>query len=214
MKKRLATAGAMLVVLALIGSVLSWPVAGWLEGRECWLADDARVDAVYILAGSSDGARGRGVVAWLLAGGKTGRILVPFDDMKGSWSRRDQRNLTMGEWTLRALSEALDEAGLDVTVEVVEADMRGTDAEVASIARLVEQRPDLQTIALNTSRFHMRRTRMRASRYFAEAPGMIPGVRTWQDRSPWVAGIEVLKMVRDGMGLTQVVRRRRSGVGG
>jgi len=225
MKKRARHIGIAILVLLAVSAVLSWPVAGWLEGRESWVAPGARVDAVYILAGNSDAARASGVAAWLQDGGWTGRILLSHDPSKGSWSRKDQRNLTMGEWAFRHLNEALAEADLDVPVEVVRLDMRGTDAEVASVARFAEERPDVRTIALATSRFHIRRTRMRASRYFTEAPGMIPGERTWQDRAPWVVGAELLKMLRDRLGLTKIVSRywwrrgpevggRRSEVGG
>ncbi|MBL7078015.1 MAG: hypothetical protein ISS31_11160 [Kiritimatiellae bacterium] len=208
MKKHLRTFALSAVALLAIAAFLSWPVAGWLEARECWAPGDARVDAVYILAGNSDGARGRGVVAWLQGGGKTERILLPHDSMKGPWSRRDQRNLTMGEWALRRLTEALAEAGLDVPVEVVAADMGGTDAEVASVVRLVADRSDLGTVALATSRFHVRRTHQRAKKHFDDVPVMIPGVEKWYDRAPWVVGIELLKMLRDRLGLTRVVRRR------
>jgi len=208
MKRRLATTGAVLGVLLLIGSVLSWPAATWLEARECWAPAGSCVDAIYILAGNTSGARADGVVAWLQDGGRTGRILLSHDPAKGSWSRRDQRNLTMGEWALRNLSEGLVQAGLDVPVEVISLDMRGTDAEVASLARLVDARPDVESIALATSRFHVRRTQSRAERYFDEAPRVIPGDKTWDDRSPWVVGVELLKMLRDRLGLTRVVSRR------
>lgn len=211
MKKRLATTCSVLAVLACIGALLHWPVAAWLQARECWVADDARVDAVYILAGNSGSARARGVAAWLQGGGRAGRILLSHDDAKGSWSRRDQRNLTMGEWALRRTNEALAEAGQDVPVEVVELDMGGTDAEVDSVARLVEARSDIQRVALATSRFHIRRTRRRAELYFESPPCMIPAAKRWNDRAPWVVGVELLKMVRDRLELTRVVRRHRPG---
>ncbi|MDP6490851.1 MAG: hypothetical protein QGH42_05410 [Kiritimatiellia bacterium] len=207
MKKRTRTLALSAALLLALAALLHWPVAAWLEARESWLPADVHLDAVYILAGGSGGERGRGVVDWLVAGGRADRILLPYDDTKGPWSRPDQQNLTMGEWALRGLNAALSEAGLDLPVEVVDLDMRGTDAEVASLAKLVEGRADLARIALATSRFHIRRTAARASEHFGKPPGMIPGSATWKNRSPWVVGIELLKMLRDRMGLGRVVNR-------
>ncbi len=207
MKRRVVSISVALVALVCLGVILGWPVAEWLEARECWLAADARVDAVYVLAGRPSLVRSKGVVAWLQGGGHTARVLVAADPMKGGWSRADQRNLTMGEWALRQLSESLAETGLDIEVEVIELDMGGTDAEIASLARLVNQREDIRSVGLATSRFHIRRTRKCAREHFDEVPDMIPAVETWRDRSPWVVGIEVLKMLRDRMGLTRVISR-------
>jgi hypothetical protein len=207
MKKRTRIPVLSAVVLLALAALLHWPVAAWLEARESWLPPDVHVDAVYILAGGAGGERGRGVVAWLVAGGRADRILLPYDDTKGRWSRADQKNLMMGEWALRQLNAALSEAELDMPVEVVELDMRGTDAEVAALAELVEGRADLTRIALGTSRYHIRRTATRADEHFSEPSGMIPGSATRKDRSPWVVGIELLKMLRDRLGLTRVVWR-------
>ncbi len=202
MKRRVVFALSMVLLLG-VCALLYGPIATWLECHECWLLPDARVDAIYVMAGMRERDRVEGVVHWLQQGGQAERILLSRNPNKGRWSSRDQRNLSMGEWTLRFMREELAGAELNVPVEVVETDMGGTDPEVASVARLLSQRPDLETVALATSRFHLRRTRQRAARHFDPPPGMIPGMRTRHDRAPVVVMLELLKLLRDRLGLSR-----------
>lgn len=188
-------------------AMLHGPIADWVMGREFWMPADASCATVYVMAGGPGTMRARGVADWLRRGGRAERVLVAHNAMQGHWSRKDQRNLTMGEWAQRDMQAALRAAGVEVPVERVAIDLGGTDAEVAALARMVAEYPEWAPVALATSRFHVRRTRLRAARHFSRVPGMIPGAPTWHDHAPWVVASELLKILRDRLGLTSVVRR-------
>ncbi|NQU39629.1 MAG: hypothetical protein HQ523_06730 [Lentisphaerae bacterium] len=202
MKRKLVVITLVVLGLLAILAALHGPVAAWLEMRESWLPDDARVDAVYIMGGQWDHERVDGLKAWLAGGGQTDRILVPEDNSKGRWSRSSHRNLSTGEWMLETLHTALNELQCTVPVEVITLSMEGTDAEMMDLAALVARRDDIGSLALATSRFHIRRTHSRAQKWLGKPPGMIPAISIWQDRSPVVVGAELLKMVRDALGLS------------
>ncbi|MBT3296848.1 MAG: hypothetical protein HN919_18385 [Verrucomicrobia bacterium] len=204
MKRRLTLLLATALLIGAGGAILHWPAATWLQARASWLPTTQRVDAVYVLSGQHDRERLDGLIAWLAAGGQTDRIFLAIDSSKNRWSSRSQRNLSTGEWTLEALVAALKEIQRDITVEVITTSMLGTDLEVAALARILRARPDVETIALATSRFHIRRTRRRATRHMEHTPGMIPSVAIPYDRSPWVVGVELGKMLRDAVGLNRV----------
>lgn len=192
------SAFAILIILAL----LRWPAARWLEERASWLPAGTTVDAVYMMSGQWNHERVDGLVEWLAAGGKTGRILLATDSSKGRWSRQSQRNLSTGEWDLETLLDGLANAGLDIPVEVITTSMEGTDAELAALARVLSRRPDIRTLAISTSRFHVRRTRQRAGKYLDPVPGIVPAIPIRQDRSPSVVSAELGKMLRDVLGLS------------
>ena len=203
MKRRL-----MLLLAALLigvgGAILHWPAATWLQARESWLPATQRVDAVYLLSGQDDRERMEGLIAWLQAGGQTDRIFLGLDSSMNRWSSLSQRNLSTSEWDLEALLARLKEIKRNIPVEMITTSMMGTDPEIAALARIVRARPDVNTIALGTSRFHIRRTRRRAITHFGYAPGMIPALAGQRDRSPGVVAVELGKMLRDAVGLNRV----------
>ena len=186
------------------GAILHWPAATWLQAQESWLPTTQRVDAVYLLSGQREYGRLKGLIAWLEAGGQTDRIFLGLDSSKSLWSDLSQRNLSISEWDLETLLADLKEIKRDITVEVITTSMMGTDPEIAALARIVGGRPDVSTIALGTSRFHIRRTRRRATQHFGHAPGMIPALAGQRDRSIRVVAGELGKMLRDAVGLNRV----------
>ncbi len=214
--------------------LLAGPVASWLQEPATWLPVHTPVGGVYLLAGQSGPERIDGVADYLLHGADIPLLLLPRCPSRNRWSRVHQRNLDATEWTLVRLEERLAGCRrLDATptvehdlltplrearhtapppadapplrIELLDGRITGTDDELESLARHLAERPALGRLALATSRFHIRRTRLAAERRLPPALDvtMLPARSTWRDRAPWVVARECLQLLRDRLGLAR-----------
>lgn len=162
---------------------------------------DRRPDAVYMLAGERDQDRRIAAVAAYMERTPSNhvRFLTGNEMAVGPYSLSDQRNLTVGEWAVRKL------AALGVNVQTVPGRFNGTDGEMAALAGYLRAHPEIRTLALCTSGFHVRRSLRRLAAH-AGGGGMnvvvVCAYPSWRDRAPWTVLAELLKMARDALGLS------------
>jgi uncharacterized SAM-binding protein YcdF (DUF218 family) len=204
--------GLAFLFLAIAVALLSGPLASWMRYAERRPPRGLRPDAIYLAAGGSEQSRRVAAAtsyarrAWDGAPPIGALILTANDPSKSRWSRADQRNLSTVEWTVHKLQEEWRAAAGGVApVAVVPGRPRGTDEEMAALADWFRAHSGIRAVVLVTSPFHVRRC---VGRLEAHAPA---GIRvyavapppTWRDRRPWTVAAELLKMARDGMGLSR-----------
>ena len=158
-------------------------------------------------------------------------ILVGNDPQKSLWCRQHQTNHTRTGWAeeklkaeigklkLRGEQRARPEDGntnisafcfpISALPRVVPGNFRNTDGEMAALAIYLKAHPEIQSIALTTSRFHGRRLLQRYRKHIGDHPsvGLIPGTPHWENRAPWRVLAEYLKLLRDQLGLTNQLTR-------
>lgn len=195
------------VPLIIVLIILCGPMATLLQHRNAVLPETITPDAIYLVCGAR--AQHRRIAAmtnWLSQAKQTpAHILIGNDTQNSLWSRRHQRNLTRAEWAQEALTNWLRNTNNRSTITIVPGTFANTDKEMQALAAFLDDNPDIQSIALVTSRFHARRTLQRFNRY---APGhvhpyLIAGIPYWKNRAPWVVTLEWIKILRDHFGLTQ-----------
>ena len=163
---------------------------------------------MYLLGGDTPGgSRVAGAADRRLSRGGPNVILIANDPGRSRWSRKHQRNLTAVQWRVEALVGALRDGGIDdpaAMIEIVPGTFWGTDTELEALGRFLEGRPDIRSVALVTSRYHVRRMLRRARAHIpaARIAGVVPARRTWRDHAPWTVAWELLKLARDTAGLT------------
>jgi hypothetical protein len=204
---------ALIVALAAIAGVLllCGPAATWLQSRHTWITPSTQVDAVYIVCGAR--AQTRRVTAltdWLShseSHAPRPTILVGNDPQKSLWCRQHQTNHTVTAWTQERLTTMI--TSLPSPPPVVPGTFRNTDGEMVALSAYLQEQPEIQSIALVTSRFHARRCLQRFHTH-AETQTttrVIPGIVWWENRAPWIVAGELLKMVRDNLHLSDVITR-------
>ncbi len=164
-------------------------------------------------------------------------LLIGNDPQKSLWCRKHQTNHTRTEWAEEKLKaeigklksrgdpNAQSQAGnsnisafsfqLSAFPLVVPGDFRNTDGEMMALATFLEAHPEIESIALATSRFHSRRLlqRFRARVGTGHTVGIVPGVSWWENRAPWIVLGEYLKMLRDRLGLSGILTRAKKSEG-
>jgi hypothetical protein len=205
--------------------VLMWPVATWLQCREVWIADEMTPDAVYLVAGSHEQDRRiNGIVLFLRDkeaslrlknGDEKGQtntplqILIGNDMLISRWSSEEQRNLKKAEWAVKKLEEKapVQQAQKDgqVIIKIVPGQFSNTDGEMVALGAFLKKQPEIRTLALATSLYHLRRAVWRLREHLDRdlAIVAVKDPPAWHDRLPWVVAGEMCKMVRDAMGLSQ-----------
>ena len=84
-----------------------WPFAAWLGARLLITeAPLAKADAIVVLGGSANYKERAHEAARLLLDGRSQRILITNDNMRGPWSSAEQRNLYFYERSLEELKNA------------------------------------------------------------------------------------------------------------
>jgi len=196
--------------------VLAWPVGSWLEYREVHFSGKGMPDVVYLVAGSRDQPRRIDAVVRTmdnLLGAQPGAglgmplILVGNDRLKGRWSPEDQRNLAVGEWSVRHLEDKVgklvgrgDSGGhRDLRIELVPGTIVGTDSEMRVLVRRLDSQAGVRRLVVVTSPFHIRRLigRLRYHLSGDMEVWAVPAAGKWTDRAPWTVMMEILKMTRD-----------------
>ncbi len=204
--RRTRMIGIAALLVAVLAGLLSGPVAVWLQARTQWAAPGDDWCAVYLVAGArAQDRRIAALEAWLATRAQAlplPPVLVGNDAGESFWSRSHQRNLTRAEWAVEKLTRPDAPVALDV--RVVPGQFFSTDAEMQALAVYLEQHPETTRLALVTSRFHGRRV---LQRFAAHAPAgshaaLVPGVPFRENRLPWVVAVELLKLLRDRLGLS------------
>jgi hypothetical protein len=190
--------------------LLAGPCANWLQGRERWVFPSVargmagrQPDAVYMLAGERDQDRRVSALAAFVSevGASNWRsvaILTGNELAVGPYSLADQTNLTVGGWAVRKL------ATLGLRAQRVPGRFNGTDGEMAALADYLREHPEIRTLAVCTSGFHVRRTLGRLAAHAGDGgPAIVVlcAYPSWRDRAPWTVLAELLKMARDAAGL-------------
>jgi uncharacterized SAM-binding protein YcdF (DUF218 family) len=102
-----------------------------------------------------------------------------------------------------------------VGAEEVPGRFNGTDGEMAALAGYLRAHPEIRTLAICTSGFHVRRALWRLA---AHSGGTGPTVvvicayPSWKDRAPWTVLAELGKMGRDALGLSHAPLLSRGAV--
>jgi len=225
------------IVLLLLGG-LCGPGATWLQIRHEWADPAQQWDAAYLVCGAqAQNRRIAAMTGWLAqtasqasheARAPLPTMLVGNDPYEGLWCRQHQTNHTRTEWAVEKLETWLASHTNTITHRdappshaprstdhsprsptVVPGEFLNTDGEMIALAKHLEVHPEIQSIALCTSRFHGRRLLQRYRKHIGDHPrvGIIPGVGYWGNRAPWIVLGEYLKLLRDRLGLTNHVTR-------
>ena len=148
-----------------VSCILIWPLVAWVGAR--LLITDApleNADAIVVLGGSANYKERAREAAKLLQEGRSPRILITNDNLRGPWSSAEQRNLYFYERSL----EEIRNAGVPANnVEVLMEPVAGTHEE-AEIVRQYAQEHRLQSVLIVTSAYHSRRALWTFSRVFRD----------------------------------------------
>ena len=216
--RRLLIAGAVLITVGTI--ILMWPAATWLQGRELWVDPAADTDALYLVAGARDQDRRiSGLIQYCKSREMAGENLPVILTGNDREVRYDVPELYQGRLLvdlahvkIPALLGCVLENGSVPAIRTVPGTFYGTDGEMAALARYLGDHPELRHLILTTSPYHVRRAVLRLQ---AHTPDNLrvsvirlrPG---WGDRNPVLVLSELVKIVRDSLGLSQapLVSRR------
>lgn len=134
--------------------VFTWPLVAWIAAR--LLITDAPLDTadtIVVLAGSASYRERAREAARLLHEGRSSRILITNDDLRGPWSKTEQRNPFFYELSL----EELKNAGVPAhSVEVLKKPVTSTKEEGAVVKEYAAEH-GLKSILVVTSPYHSRR---------------------------------------------------------
>jgi hypothetical protein len=207
--KRLVVAAA---VAALVGtSVLIWPAATWLQGRELWANPAAEMDALYLVAGARDQNRRISSLVQFCKAREVSGSAIPPILLANDWEVRYEIPDHFDGVHLVDLARVKIPALLglvldDETVELhaVPGTFYGTAGEMAALAEYTRTHPELKRLGLTTSPYHVRRTVLRLRAHAAGSVEIMvtpprPGLR---DRNPVLVLAELMKIVRDALGLS------------
>jgi hypothetical protein len=156
-------------------------------------------------------------------------VLIGNDPVPGAWSPEDGTHLLVSEWAERKLRSAIgarldrerlaaescreENTPVEVRTEIVPGLFTGTDGEMDALAAYLRRHPEIRSVALVTSPYHVRRTAQRLERYLKQDVRWhvtTPVEMSQIDRSPRIVLEEILKMGRDRAGLTRAPLVSRS----
>lgn len=192
--------------------VLMWPAATWLQGRELWVRPTDPVDALYLVAGARDQDRRiRGLIQYCklreVADAGMPVILVSNDrevryDIPQRYAGR--MLVDLAQVKIPALLGCVLEAKTVPDVRSVPGIFYGTDGEMAMLAAYLNGQPAIRRLAVSTSPYHVRRVVLRLQAHQRDdieirVIRLRPG---WRDRNPVLVLSELVKMVRDALGLS------------
>ena len=157
-KRRLLRLNKLLLVC-----ILLWPLVAWAAAR--FLITEApleKADAIVILSGSASYRERSHEAAQLFLAGRSQRILITNDNMRGPWSSAEQRNPFFNE---RAFQEVKDAGVPAESVDLLMQPVDGTHDE-AELVRRYSVEHGLHSILIVTSAYHSRRALWTFSRVF------------------------------------------------
>lgn len=194
-----------IVLKIFVSCTLVWPLVAWVAAilliTEAPLAN---ADAIVVLGGSANYRERSREAAKLLLEGRSPRLLITNDNMRGPWSSAEQRNLYFYERSV----EELRNAGVPANrVELLMQPVAGTQEE-AKVVRQYAEEHKLQSVLIVTSAYHSRRALWVFSRVFRDTGiqigliGVRPGDESprpatwWLSRRGWrLVPTEYVKMV-------------------
>jgi uncharacterized SAM-binding protein YcdF (DUF218 family) len=193
------------IVKVLLVCILIWPVAAWAAARLLITeAPLAKADAIVVLGGSANYKERTHEAARLLLDGRSQRILITNDNMRGPWSSAEQRNLFYYE---RAFEELKNAGVPEERVELLPEPVAGTHEE-AELVRQYAASHNFQSVLIVTSAYHSRRALWTFSRVFRDtstqiglvsAPAEVETPRPatwWLTRRGWrLVPTEYVKMI-------------------
>ena len=194
-----------IIVKVFVSCILVWPLVAWVAAilliTEAPLAN---ADAIVILGGSANYKERAREAAKLLLEGRSARLLITNDNMRGPWSSAEQRNLYFYE---RSLEEIRNAGVPGSSVDVLMKPVAGTQEE-AELVRQYAEEHRLHSVLIVTSAYHSRRALWVFSRVFRDTGiriGLIsvkPGDESprpatwWLSRRGWrLVPTEYVKMV-------------------
>ena len=190
--------GSLCVIGLLIG-----PAATSLQLRTQWTREDATIDAIYLVCGArAQSRRLHALHEWLHTNHpERMTIWIGNDTQNSLWSRRHERNLTRAELAHQYCLDHFPQH----QATILPGAFTNTDGEMAALARMLINTPEMETIALVTCAFHARRSvrRLHAHLPFFRQLVIIPVTPHWENRAPWIVLAEWLKIVRDELHLSQ-----------
>ncbi|HEX8266115.1 MAG TPA: YdcF family protein [Pyrinomonadaceae bacterium] len=132
-----------------------WFVFAWFAAEHLIVVKPLeKSDAILVLGGSSTFVERTDKAAELFHAGKSPKIFLTNDGLKGGWSRKDGRNPFYWELAQRELTkQGVSAEAIEVLPETVE----GTRDEAVLLVRMARER-NLHSILLVTSGYHSRRT--------------------------------------------------------
>lgn len=140
----------LLILLPII-----WFVFAWLAAENLIVVKPLeKSDAILVLGGSSTFIERTDKAAEIFQAGKSPKIFLTNDGLRGGWSRKDQRNPFYWELAQRQLTkQGVSAEAIEVLPETVE----GTRDEAILLVKTAKER-NLNSILLITSGYHSRRT--------------------------------------------------------
>jgi uncharacterized SAM-binding protein YcdF (DUF218 family) len=142
------------IVKIVVCCILIWPLAAWIGAR--LLITEApleKADAIVVLGGSANYKERAREAAKLLLEGRSQRILITNDNMRGPWSNAEQRNPFFYE---RALEEIRYAGVAASNTELLMKPVAGTYEE-AELVRQYALEHGLHSVLIVTSAYHSRR---------------------------------------------------------
>ena len=194
-----------IIVKVFVSCILVWPMVAWVAATLLITeAPLANADAIVILGGSANYKERTREAAKLLLEGRSPRLLITNDNMRGPWSSAEQRNLYFYE---RSLEEIRNAGVPGNSVNVLMKPVAGTQEE-AELVRQYAEEHRLHSVLIVTSAYHSRRALWVFSRVFRDTGiriGLIsvkPGDESprpatwWLSRRGWrLVPTEYVKMV-------------------
>jgi len=154
-----------IIFRVLVGWALIWPLIAWAGAR--LLITESPIenaDAIVVLGGSANYKERARAAARLLQEGRSPRVLVTNDNMRGPWSSAQQRNPFFYERSL----EEIKNAGVSTTsVELLPQPVANTHEE-AELVRQYAEEHQLHSVLIVTSAYHSRRALWVFSRVFRD----------------------------------------------
>lgn len=216
MKNKHKFAKATVLGIVVLTVLLCGPAASWLQMSALRIDPSEHPDALYLVCGArAQNNRITTLVNWVNKQTAIDRkqqsgvahdapvILIGNDPQKNCWCRTHQTNHTVTAWALEKLGAKLpvDTAS---NLTVVPGSFSTTDGEMAALSEYLLKHPQIKTIALVTSGYHSRRAVLALRRH---APShinirIVSGSSSWHNRNPLTVAIELLKILRDSLGLS------------
>jgi uncharacterized SAM-binding protein YcdF (DUF218 family) len=145
---------ARTLIKVFVSCILIWPLVAWVGAR--LLITEASLpnaDAIVVLGGSANYKERAREAAKLLLAGRSPRVLITNDNMRGPWSSAEQRNLYFYERSL----EEIKYAGVPAnSVDLLLQPVASTQDE-AKVVRQYAEEHKLHSVLIVTSAYHSRR---------------------------------------------------------
>ena len=145
-------------------------------------------DAVVVLSGAETMNERLNLAVQLFREGRTSKILLTNDNVRGSWSRAEQRNLFFYEAAIRELRRQGVPAS---AIEVLETPVASTREEAALLLNYSHNH-ELHSILIVTSAYHSRRALRTFRQAFAGTNVLVgmravePGLQTPRPAAWWL----------------------------